>query len=150
MGSTYDAAFWGKDCQWPKSPWLYGIPHAISAQQILTSVWRSLDSYPHSAACSLGICEQVADKFPFLTYLDLWISLAPSISEIWAKPCRFLPFVYLSTASPNLTHKIGFFFNFLDITDNTAMFELIPSVLLKHELAFLIGSCIVFYFFFLK
>lgn len=109
MGSIYDADFGSKVCQWPKSPWVYGIPYAVGAQQILTSLWRSLDSYPHSATCSLGNCEQVADKFPFVTYLHLWISLAPSISEIWAKSYRCLPFVYLSTAALNLIHTIGFF-----------------------------------------
>jgi len=61
---------------------------------------------------------------------------------------RFLPFVYFSTPSPNLTYKIGFFLNFLDITDNTDMFEFIQSVFLKHELTFLIGSYKVFFFFF--
>lgn len=37
MGRTYDADLWGRDCQWPKSPLLYGVLHATGAQQTLNA-----------------------------------------------------------------------------------------------------------------
>ena len=51
--------------------------------------------------------------FPYLTNLVLFQDfLAPSISKMTAsRACQCLPFVYFSTASPTLTHKIGLFFS---------------------------------------
>lgn len=97
--------------------------------------------------CHLLFVHKLQTQFPYLTEFVLGFKdlLTPSISKMWAYPIDFCHLFSFLLHHPTCPIKLDFF-NFLDITDNTDMFEFIQSVFLKHELTFPIGSCKVFSF----